>query len=230
MKRIAIIPARGGSKRIPLKNIREFHSIPILARVVHTVIEAEVVDDIVVSTDHEAIREIAVAAGAQVPFLRSASTSDDHATLHQVIVEVLESGTFGVVDTVLCVLPTAVLLESTTLRKAATRFAEGDFDSLISVQRYRHPIQRALRVNQAGFLASDPASRSLRTQDASPAFHDAGQFYFARVAELRNRTTLMGSRCAPFELSELEGRDIDVPEDWVVAEALFTARESLRRG
>lgn len=229
MRSVAIIPARGGSKRIPLKNLREFHGIPILARVIRTVLEAGVVDEVVVSTDHARIREVAIKAGARVPFMRSAATSDDYATLYDVVSEVVANLDDSGLKTVLCVLPTAALLEAPALRSAAKRFGEGDIDSLISVQRFRHPVQRALSITQHGLLRrSDPASHAVRTQDAPVLFHDAGQFYFVRTEGLKDRNTLMGELCAPFELSELQARDIDTPEDWIVAEALYSARERIR--
>lgn len=227
---LVIVPARGGSKRIPRKNIRPFLGEPILARVVREVLRCELVGTVIVSSDDAEIRRIAVAAGAQAPFERSARTSDDTATLHQAVREVLqELGAADVPESVLCVLPTAVLLTAEVLAAAIDTFAAavtaGTADSLVSVQRYRHPIERALRLNDDGTLRrADVASVGARTQDLQPAFHDAGQFYLAATAGLLDRSTLMGSRCLPFELGELQAQDIDTMADWELAELKFRAR------
>ncbi len=228
---LVIVPARGGSKRIPRKNVKPFLGVPILARVVGELRRCDRLGDVIVSTDDEEIRSVALGAGASVPFLRSARTSGDGATLHQAVSEVLtELGSSGRPESVMCVLPTAVLLTFDLAAKAVDAFVEasqsGTADSLISVQRYRHPIERALRLRQDGtVMRADESAFLTRTQDLKPAFHDAGQFYLASTAGLFQRTSLMGARCLPFELGELDAHDIDDLEDWGVAEAMYAARK-----
>lgn len=229
MTSLLVIPARGGSKRIPHKNIRDFCGTPILARVIETVKMSGVAAEVVVSTDSDAIADVAEAAGAQVPFRRSPENSGDFATLHSVVVEAIQRTGAGKHSHVICMLPTAVLVRPDTLARADKQYRESDADSLISVARFRHPVERALTVNESGHLTRrDATQQGLRTQDATTLFYDAGQFYFARIPDLLNRTSLMGQSCLPFELSYLEGYDIDFPDDWVVAEALFLGRERVR--
>ncbi len=231
MRPLAIVPARGGSKRIPLKNIRPFSGVPIIARVVRILLDSGAVDGVVVSTDHPEIKRVAEEAGALVPFERSASNSDDHATLHQVMVEALDRLPETLRrDVLVCVLPTAALLEPGTIARAVSLFEQGSHDSMVSVQRFRHPIERALEVTEDGRLVMVPGGGvASRTQDLRPKFHDAGQFYVVRSDGLRDRRTLMGSTCLPFEVSEFEAHDIDDLEDWEVAEFKFAWKER-RRG
>ncbi|HET8985293.1 MAG TPA: acylneuraminate cytidylyltransferase family protein [Trueperaceae bacterium] len=227
---LVIVPARGGSKRIPRKNVKPFLGVPILMRVVRELRRCDRLGDVIVSTDDDEIRSVALDAGASVPFLRSERTSGDTATLHQTINEVLtELGPGARAETVMCVLPTAVLLTAEVVARAVDAFtraiASGAADSLISVQRFRHPIERALRIREDGTLTrSDESAFATRTQDLEPAFHDAGQFYLATTAGLLHRTSLMGAQCLPFELGELEAHDIDDLDDWNVAEAKYRSR------
>lgn len=226
MRPVALIPARGGSKRIPLKNVRPFLGTPILTRVIRTLAHSNAFDAIVVSTDHPAIRATAEEAGALVPFARSEHTAGDNATLHDVVVEALEQmPAYLRRPHLMCMLPTAVLVTPDTIRSAINQFHSGEHDSMMSVQRYPHPIERALRVTEQGHLQRHTLdSARMRTQDPEPAFHDAGQFYLVRTDDVPNRTTLMGVACLPFELGPFDAQDIDSPTDWQLAEFKFTWR------
>lgn len=219
-KCIAIIPARGGSKRIPDKNIKPFLGKPIIGHVIEHALNSKIFDRVMVSTDSQSIAEIAQKFGAEVPFMRSAKNSDDFATTSAVLLEVLdEYKNLGVqFDWFCCIYPVAALISGPILQKAWANVHGSRFDSMMSVVAYGHPIQRALAVSDAGIQFVSPEYRSTRTQDLPRRFHDAGQFYFAKTAEFLRSKSVISENCAPFEISELECQDIDSLVDWRLAE------------
>jgi len=186
MANLAIIPARGGSKRIPRKNVKDFLGKPILAYSIEAALESGLFEEVMVSTDDKEIAEIAKYYGAAVPFMRSAETSDDHSTLSDVLMEVLgeyeaRKRTF---ENLCCLFATAPFVTDEKLKAAYQKLLEGDFVSIVSVQEYQFPILRSLKTNQAGYLEMNwPEYAKTRSQDLAPAFHDAGQFYWARMKD-----------------------------------------------
>jgi pseudaminic acid cytidylyltransferase len=226
VKSLAIITARGGSKRIPGKNIRPFLGKPAISWPVQVALQAGCFDEVMVSTDDTSIVDVARAAGASVPFLRSALTSDDHSTLADVVQEVLATYKKNGVefDMLCCILGTAFFLQANLLREAFSLVNEKDCDGVMPVVRYNYPVQRALKKDDAGnldFIA--PEYRLTRSQDLVPAYHDAGQFYVMKVPAFEQQGKIILDRMQALELPWYAAVDIDEEEDWARAEILFKA-------
>lgn len=221
MKALAVIPARGGSKRLPGKNIRDFAGKPMLAWSVEAAHESGLFDTVMVSTDSEEIAEVARAAGASVPFLRSAETADDHAIILDVMAEVVaryeaDGQRF---DRLCCILATAPLLRASRLRHAAELMDREGFDTVFPVVAFGYPIQRALRRDAAGRTAMrQPEHYATRSQDLEPAFHDAAQFYWMTREVCVTRQSIFAGRAGSFVIDETEAQDIDTLTDWRLAE------------
>lgn len=227
MKALAVIPARGGSKRLPGKNIRDFSGKPMLAWSVDAALGSGLFDTVMVSTDSEEIADVARAAGAEVPFLRSAETSDDHAILLDVMAEVV--GRYDAeglrFERLCCILPTAPLLQASTLRDAAELMATGSFDTVFPVVAFGSPVQRALRRDGAGQTEMrQPEHYTSRSQDLEPAFHDAGQFYWMTREVCLSKQPMFAGRAGSFVIDEMEAQDIDTLTDWRLAELKMQAR------
>jgi len=218
MPRLAIIPARGGSKRIPRKNIKNFHGKPIIAYSIETAIKSGLFDEVMVSTDDEEIKIISLEYGAKVPFLRSENTSNDTATTLEVIREVLESykkedRTF---DEVCCIYPTAPLMKSSHLT-AGLDLLENEIASVFPVVPFSFPILRSLKVDEDNFVSMNwPEYSHTRSQDLPAAYHDAGQWYWLRPELISN--SLYSDNSKVIILSEMEVQDIDNESDWKMAE------------
>ena len=182
---LAIVPARGGSKRIPRKNVRPFRGVPLIARTLEAVFHADVFDSVVVSTDDEEIAAVALKSGAAVPFMRPSELSDDWTTTAPVVAHAIEAvqAELGSFDAVCCIYPGAVLMTSDDYSASGGLVNEAlEYGAVVAaVVRYGHPIQRALKKRDGGFLAplGGPHSLTQRTQDLEPMWHDAGQFYWA---------------------------------------------------
>ncbi len=225
MAAVAIIPARGGSKRIPRKNIRPFLGRPIITYSIAAALESGIFEEIMVSTNDDEIAEIARGLGASVPFLRSAATSDDHSTTAEVINEVLlaysEQGRHF--DHGCCIYPTAPFVSAQRLTTAYTRLCETGAACLIPVTRFGFPIWRAFRKDgdRIEFIWPDNALR--RSQDLEPSFHDAGQFYFFAVPAFLADPSLVGPDTIGIEVPETEVQDIDNESDWRLAELKYRA-------
>ncbi len=222
-RRIAIITARGGSKRIPRKNIREFCGKPILAYSVQAAVEAGIFDTVMVSTDDKEIAEIAKRYGAEVPFFRSAETANDYATTNDVLLEVLdEYGKRGEeFDMAVCIYPTAPFVTAQKLRAAVEQLSESDADTLIPVVRFSYPPQRALVMEDSGLVFKYPEYLDSRSQDLEPHYHDVGQFYVFRTeAFKRNKKLMLGNMLAQL-MPETEVQDIDNETDWEIAEMKY---------
>lgn len=223
MKRIAIITARGGSKRIPRKNIREFCGRPMLAYSVQAALEAGVFDTVMVSTEDEEIAGIAEKYGASVPFFRSPETANDFAATADVLKEVLEryAGLGESFDTVCCIYPTAPFLTPERLRQAVELLETEQADSVLPVVRFSFPPQRCVVVREGALQFKWPEYAQARSQDLEPYYHDAGQFYCLRGESFSSQGRLVMDRTVPLILSELEVQDIDTPEDWELAELKY---------
>ncbi len=220
MKTIAIITARGGSKRIPRKNIKEFAGEPIIAYPIRAAKESGLFDEIMVSTDSEEIADIARSYGAGVPFMRSSENADDVSTTADVISEVIacygkEGAEF---DVICCLYPTSPFITGDLLREAFGRLEESGAAAVLPVVAYSHPVQRALVIRDNELSYKWPENRNARTQDLEKCYHDAGQFYFVRTEAFLREKTMVPEGTAPFVLEEKLVQDIDTVEDWEIAE------------
>ena len=223
MKRIAIITARGGSKRIPRKNIKEFCGKPILAYSIEAAIASGMFDTVMLSTDDEEIAEIGKQYGAQVPFYRSEYTSGDYATTNDVLLEVLEEyekrGEHF--DLGCCIYPTAPFVTGERIAEAVRSLESSDADTLIPVVAFSYPIQRSLVIRDERLVFAQPEYLDARSQDLEQHYHDAGQFYVFRTEAFGRNRKLMTGNILPLELSELEAQDIDNLTDWALAEQKY---------
>ncbi len=221
--KLAMITARGGSKRIPGKNYKEFCGKPILWYSIEAALASGAFDEVMVSTDDDHIAELALQAGAAVPFRRSKKTSDDYATTDEVIAEVLEAyekrGVFY--DSFCCIYPTAPFLTADRLREAMELLKE--HESVLPVTAFSYPPQRGFVVGsqKGNVLRWMPKFEHTRSQDLQKIYHDAGQFYACRTeAFFRGRTTDVEDM-VPLILQEKEVQDIDTQEDWELAELKY---------
>ncbi len=224
-KKIAIIPARGGSKRIPRKNIKDFLGKPIIAYSIEAAINSGLFDEIMVSTDDSDIAKVAQDYGAKIPFMRSERNSDDFATTADVILEVLaEYEKLGKkFDYFCCIYPTAPFTSSDKLKNAFKLLTDEQSDSVIPVVQFSYPIQRAFKINNNMELKYiSPENINKRSQDLETAYHDAGQFYWARTETFLKEKTLACGKTKPFILKESEVQDIDNEYDWELAEIKFS--------
>jgi pseudaminic acid cytidylyltransferase len=223
MGNICIIPARGGSKRIPRKNIKEFLGIPIIAYSIQAALDSGLFDEVMVSTDDLEIADIAKKYGAKVPFMRSAKNSDDFATTFDVIKEVInyykeQSIEF---DNLCCLYSCAPFVNPKVLLRAYNQLTKKKFDTVFSIIPFSFPIQRALRVNQGKVSMILEANLNIRSQDLEKSFHDSGQFYWCNTKQLLISKKLITSNSGGIEISELDAQDIDTDMDWDLAELKY---------
>ncbi|WP_295089944.1 pseudaminic acid cytidylyltransferase [Ruminococcus sp.] len=223
MSSIAIITARGGSKRIPMKNIKEFCGKPIIAYSIEAALRSGVFNEVMVSTDSEEIAVIARQYGAEVPFIRSEETSNDFATTADVLAEVLEEyRKLGMeFDTICCIYPTAPFVTAEKLGDAMKAYKNSDCDSLMTVVKFGFPPQRALIIDNGRVRFQYPDNALKRSQDLEPIYHDCGQFYICDVAMFKAKHSLVTDRTMPFIVPEEEVQDIDNISDWLIAEAKY---------
>lgn len=221
MKKIAIITARGGSKRIPKKNIKNFMGKPMLAYAIDAAQKSGIFDEIMVSTDSQEIAEVARNFGASVPFFRSDKTSDDFATTFDVIDEVIceykkRSEEF---DIVCCIYPCVPFLKGDTLKEAYLKM--DGFDGVVPVAKYPVPIEWAMKIENGALIPNDREAQNMRSQDIIPKYYDAGMFYFCKVEKMYEYNSLVAKNTAAFVMDESEMQDIDTPEDWKMAELKY---------
>lgn len=225
---LAIIPARGGSRRIPRKNIKPFLGRPIIEYVIETVHGSGLFGEVMVSTDDDEIAGLAQRMGAAVPFRRSRSTSGDFATTSDVLIEVLSTYLDAGVsfEYACCCYPTAPFVSPSQLREAHALLLAESPDLVFPVARYSSPILRSLSM-EAGMLRYNwPEHKLARSQDLPPAFYDAGQFYFFRTAPFLESGLLFTDRTMGIEVPETAVQDIDSEEDWVLAELKYSRLRS----
>jgi pseudaminic acid cytidylyltransferase len=228
MNSVAIITARGGSKRIPRKNIRDFLGKPIIAYPIATAIESRCFSEVMVSTDDAEIAEIARQCGASVPFMRSSETANDYATtsdvLREVFVEYSRRG--STFDAACCIYPTTPLMTAERLRQGMRLLiADPQLESVVPVLRYGHPIQRALKIEGSHIGMASPEYMATRSQDLTPMYHDAGQWYWFRTAPFARTGKVFSTACAPVILDATEAQDIDDEDDWKIAEIKCRLRQ-----
>jgi pseudaminic acid cytidylyltransferase len=230
MKKLAIIPARGGSKRLPKKNIKFFLGKPIIAYSIESAIDSKLFDEVIVSTDDKDIAEIAIRYGAKVPFFRSLKNSDDHATTIDVIVEVLDEYRYlnEFFDYTCCIYPCAPFISVKNLQKSFFKLQLNDYDCVFPIVRFSYPIQRAVKINQSGSIVMfQPEYMQTRSQDLEASFHDVGQFYFMNTARIIRSRNLWTDNTGYVELSEMESQDIDTMDDWKLAEIKYKLMNNL---
>lgn len=224
MKNIAIIPARGGSKRIPRKNIKDFLGKPIIAYSIEAALQSELFDEVMVSTDDNEIAEVSKKYGANVPFMRSKKNADDFATTAEVLLEVLsEYKKLGnEFEYMFCIYPTAPFVSAKKLNDSFELILKSKVDSVVPVVKFSYPIQRAFRITEENILEYIwPVNINKRSQVLETAYHDAGQFYWSKTESFVKAQSLVCGITLPFVLSEMEVQDIDNEEDWKLAEVKF---------
>ena len=217
---VAIITARGGSKRIPRKNIKLFLGKPIIQYSIEAAIDSGCFTEVMVSTDDYEIAELALKFGAKVPFMRSEKNSDDFSTTADVLIEVLESyRQIGKqFERFCCIYPTAPFVTPAKLSAGLNLLVDTGADCVLPVLQFDYPIERCLRVENNRAFMEYPDNYHLRSQDFSPAYHDAGQFYWLELSSFMEQRVLFPKDTLPIITSHLEVQDIDTDEDWALAE------------
>lgn len=224
--KLAVIPARAGSKRIPRKNIKPFGGLPMIAWSIRAAIASQCFDRIIVSTDDGEIAEVAKAHGAEVPFIRPPELSDDLTGTIPVIAHAIQwqnaQGTAA--SQVCCIYATAPLILASDLQRGLHVLQSTGADYAFSVTSYAFPIQRAIRITlEQRIEMFQPEHFNTRSQDLEEAWHDAGQFYWGKAKAWLEHQPLFGQGAAPVVLPRLRVQDIDTPEDWERAEWMFKA-------
>lgn len=222
-KSIAIITARGGSKRIPRKNIKEFCGQPIIKYSIDAALNAGCFDEVMVSTDDMEIAEIAKKLGANAPFMRSEENSNDYAMTADVIKEViLEYRKIGKdYEHLCCIYPTAPFLTANRIVESMKLLVENDADCVLPVVKYSYPIQRSLKIVNSRVVMNWSENYLKRSQDLEPIYHDCGQFYCMKSSSLIEQMVLFAKDTIPVVLPETEVQDIDNEEDWEIAEIKY---------
>ncbi|MFT6335917.1 MAG: pseudaminic acid cytidylyltransferase [Saprospiraceae bacterium] len=224
MKKVAIITARGGSKRIPKKNIKDFLGKPIIAYSIEAAISSQLFDEIMVSTDDDEIATIAARYGAKVPFIRSSKNADDFATTVDVLLEVIEKYqkvgleyTYGC-----CLYPTAPFITSELLNESFDLLNKKGFDTVFPAVRFGNPIQRALKKDKDGKISiMQPKYKLTRSQDLENSYYDSGQFYWFDTKVLTKNKSLWTENTGVIEIDEHKVQDIDNLTDWRLAELKY---------
>lgn len=221
MANLAIIPARGGSKRIPRKNIKEFLGKPIIAYSIEVALKSELFDEVMVSTDDDEIASIAKKYGASIPFMRNADTANDFATTMEVLNEVIQeySNRGQVYDNICCIYPTAPLIQPDDLRNGFTKLEAGEYDSVFPIVSFGYPVWRGFELveDKAKFIW--PEYINSRSQDLKLVYHDAGQWYWFVPSKIT--TTIFTDNASSIILSEERVQDIDTSSDWCLAEIKY---------
>lgn len=224
---LAVIPARGGSKRIPRKNIKDFLGKPIIAYSIDAALKSELFTEVIVSTDDSEITEIAIKYGAKVPFTRSKKNADDYATTADVLIEVINEYKKKEMEfnNLCCIYPTAPFITAQKLIESFSLMTSYNKNGVVSVVKFNYPIQRALRINDKNQLEYIwPENINKRSQDLEPTYHDAGQFYWINIKKFLQNKTLISENILPYILSETEVQDIDNLDDWNIALAKFSSK------
>jgi len=218
---IALIPARGGSKRIPKKNIKNFFGKPIIAWSIELAFKSGCFDKVIVSTDDKEIAEIANFYGAETPFMRSKELSDDHTVLSSVISDAIQKLNLDI-NYLCAILPTAPLIQVEDIQDALKQLlSQPNFDFAFTVTDFGFPIQRALRIDDGQVSMFEPHHMNTRSQDLERAWHDAGQFYWGKATSWLEGEPVFGSKSIPIKLPRFRVQDIDSIDDWSRAEYIF---------
>lgn len=225
MNAVAIITARGGSKRIPRKNVKEFLGKPILLYSIEAALNSGIFEEVMVSTEDEEIAELARQAGAVVPFMRGDKNANDFATTTDVLLEVVgeyekrgKHFEFGC-----CIYPTAPFVTAEKLRDGMEKLAASDADTLMPVVPFSFPPQRGMVIREDKLQFVQPEHALTRSQDLEHWYHDVGQFYCFRTENFKRNKILTVGNVLPYVVSELEVQDIDTISDWKIAEMKYEA-------
>lgn len=224
MKPYAIITARGGSKRVPGKNIRDFCGKPIIAYSIEAALESGLFEEVMVSTDSEEIAAIGRNSGASVPFMRSEKTSDDYADTTDVLNEVIEMyGKRGITfNEFCCIYPTAPFITPEKLRESYQLLQDEDVYNVIPMTSFSFPPQRGMRLKDNGFIEPvDPVGINARSQDLPVIYHDCGQFYWMKTEKYLENDNILDNHTKPYFVRESEVQDIDNESDWKMAEIKY---------
>lgn len=227
MRKLAIIPARGGSKRIPRKNIKSFLGKPIIAYSIEAALKSGLFDTVMVSTDDSEIAEVAKEYGAEVPFLRSEENADDFATTADVILEVVQEyeANGEIFEFACCIYPTAPLLSVETLKDGWDLLREKHYATVFPVAPFGYPIRRSLRLEDDNRAVMNwPEHINTRSQDLEQAYHDAGQFYWLSLDKFNKQQKLFTDNTGVIVLDEMQVQDIDNEVDWKIAELKMQLR------
>lgn len=230
MRTLAVITARGGSKRIPHKNIKPFLGKPIISYSIRAALDAGCFDTVMVSTDDDEIAAIAKECGAEVPFMRSGENSGDFATTGDVILEVLDSYAKEgqEFDEVCCIYPTAPFVTAARLKESMMLLREKQADSVLPVVQFSFPVQRSIVIREERAAFKWPEHRLTRSQDLEPFYHDCGQFYCLNVTAFKKQGVLVMDNTCPLVLDEMEVQDIDNETDWKLAELKYRLLEEMQ--
>ncbi|MDR2942396.1 MAG: pseudaminic acid cytidylyltransferase [Treponema sp.] len=220
---IAIITARGGSKRIPKKNIKDFFGRPMLSYAISACKDSGIFSEIMVSTDSEEIAEVANNSGARVPFMRSPKTADDFASTFDVLEEVInnykkEGQEF---DHLCCVYPCVPFLSGKTLQNAYAQLAESGSDALQPVCKFPVPVEWAMKIENGILVPNDRKAQLIRSQDLTPKYFDVGMFYMIKTAIMLKEKSLTPPKTMAYIMDEREVQDIDTIDDWLMAEIKY---------
>lgn len=226
-KCLAVITARGGSKRIPQKNIKDFCGRPIIQYSIEAALGSGVFDEVMVSTESEEIKQIAIQCGAKVPFIRSEKTAGDMVMTHEVVLEVLEEykKRGQEFEYVCCIYPTAPFITAEKLKESKKRLVETGADSVVPVVAFSFPPQRCFVIREGKVQFNWPENRLVRSQDLEKWYHDCGQFYFMRSKAFIQSHNLIMENTVPIIVNEMEVQDIDNYEDWKLAELKYSLME-----
>ena len=230
MKTIAIIPARGGSKRIPKKNIKDFLGRPVISYAINAAINSKVFDKVIVSTDNEEIADISIKYGAEIPFFRSNKNSSDYAPINDVLKEVIEYYTDNneYFNNACCIYPVNPFINESKIIEGLNILNSNNFDCVFSAVKYSYPIQRAFIINNENTIKMiNPENYLVRSQELEDTFHDAGQFYWFKTKSFMKENKLWTNNTSIIELNENEVQDIDNESDWEVAEIKFKIQKKL---
>jgi pseudaminic acid cytidylyltransferase len=219
-----VIPARGGSKRIPRKNIKEFNGKPIIAYSIEAALKSNCFSQVIVSTDDDEISEVAKEYGALVPFVRPDELSNDYAGTIPVIKHAIEwmEDNNNYIENVCCLYATAPFIQSKIISKAYQQLQDSNSDYCFSVTSFSFPIQRAIKIVQGDKVDMFyPEHFNTRSQDLEEAYHDAGQFYWGKAQAFKDESPLFSEVATPYVLPRYLVQDIDTMEDWIRAEAMY---------
>ncbi|GEM80850.1 pseudaminic acid cytidylyltransferase [Vibrio superstes] len=222
---IAIIPARGGSKRIPRKNIKPFHGKPMIAYSIEAALNSGCFDKVIVSTDDQEIADVAIKCGAEVPFLRPKNIADDFATTMDVMQHAIKWCLDQKlnIDNVCCIYATAPFILPKYIQQGLEALSSKNVEYAFSATSFPFAIQRAISVDKNGFVAMfSPEFTNTRSQDLEEAYHDAGQFYWGKPSSFLAGKAIFAEHSKAILLPRKRVQDIDTPEDWELAESLFS--------
>jgi pseudaminic acid cytidylyltransferase len=228
---ICVIPARGGSKRIPRKNIKEFNGKPIIAYSIEAAIQSNCFDRVIVSTDDNEIAEVATRYGAEIPFIRPPELSNDYTATLPVIKHAIKwlEDNENFVENVCCLYATAPFIQPKIISNAFQQLQQSKTEYCFGVTSFSFPIQRAIKITDIGRVQMFYPEHFLsRSQDLEESYHDAGQFYWGKSQAFKDEVPTFSEVASPYILPRYLVQDIDTIEDWIMAEAMYKVLQNTR--